>query len=258
MTASEGRSGLAVSGLTVKYGGVVANNDVSLRVQPGRVSGLIGPNGAGKTTFVDAVSGFAASTGSVTLDGRRIDNLRPFRRCAAGLTRTWQSGELFSNLTVTENVLVASTPGGLGALVRDVFERRRRSRPERVDRVLELMGLSDRAEVVAGQLPLGQQKLVGVARALAGHCSVVLLDEPAAGLDNDESEELRARLRDVAAAGIGVLLIDHDMSLVVDVCDSVDVMQFGSIIFSGPPKEALSDDAVVEAYLGAPLEASHE
>ncbi|MET0931035.1 MAG: ABC transporter ATP-binding protein [Aeromicrobium sp.] len=251
------RDGLRVTGLGVRYGGVVANEDVSINVEPGRIAGLIGPNGAGKTTLVDAVSGFAPSTGEVLLDGRRLDGLPAHRRCAAGLSRTWQSGELFSNLTVTENVLVAASPGGIGTLMRDIFGRRRAHDEARITEVLELTGLADDAQTVAGSLPLGRQKLVGVARALAGTPSIVLLDEPAAGLDSDESEELKGRLAAIAAQGIGVLLIDHDMSLVLSACHTVNVLQFGSMIFSGTPDEAMQDAAVVEAYLGAPMEESH-
>jgi branched-chain amino acid transport system ATP-binding protein len=251
MTAErEGAGGLVIEDLSVRYGGVVANAEITMTVPPGRITGLIGPNGAGKTTLVDAVSGFARATGSVRVDGRPIDRLRPHERCAAGLSRTWQAGELFDSLTVFENVVVAESPGGIGVLLRDVFGVRRAVVREHIGHVLELMGLTADADRVAGELPLGRQKLVGVARALAGNCKVILLDEPAAGLDHDERRELNGRLRRIAESGIAVLLIDHDMALVMDVCDEVNVLQSGRLIFSGPPAEALADAGVIDAYLG--------
>ncbi|MCR1786335.1 ABC transporter ATP-binding protein [Nocardioides carbamazepini] len=246
--------GLRAERLTVRYGGVTANADVDLDVRPGEIVGLIGPNGAGKTTFVDAVTGFTRSEGSVTLDGERIDALRPHERRRRGLSRTWQSGELFGNLTVRENVAVATRPGGVGTLFRDIFWPRRRSDGS-VDRALSLVGLGDEADRLARDLSLGQQKLVGVARALVGTCKLLLLDEPAAGLDSAESLEFATRLRTIVREqGAGALLIDHDMSLVLGVCDRVFVLEFGKLIFSGTPDEARTDQAVVAAYLGVPME----
>jgi len=251
---SEHPAGLRTERLTVRYGGVVANSDVSLSVAPGQVVGLIGPNGAGKTTFVDAVTGFTACSGEVWLGERRIDGLAPHRRREIGLTRTWQSGELFGNLTVAENILVAARPGGVAALGRDIFGRRRSRDGRVVEQALAAVGLDAVGGTLARDLTLGQQKLVGVARALAGTCELVLLDEPAAGLDSHESLEFATRVRAIAEQGPGILLIDHDMSLVLGVCDVVYVLEFGKLIFSGPPDRARTDPAVVAAYLGVPME----
>ena len=251
---SEHSAGLRTEHLTVRYGGVVANSDISLRVEPGQVVGLIGPNGAGKTTFVDAVTGFTSCSGEVWLGEQRIDGLVPHRRREIGLTRTWQSGELFGNLTVAENILVAARPGGVGALVRDVFGRRGSRDDAIVERALTAVGLEGVSRTLARDLTLGQQKLVGVARALAGTCELLLLDEPAAGLDSHESLEFATRVRAIAGQGPGILLIDHDMSLVLGVCDVVYVLEFGKLIFSGPPDAARTDPAVVAAYLGVPME----
>lgn len=251
---SEPRTGLQTRQLTVRYGGVVANSDVSLEVAPGQVVGLIGPNGAGKTTFVDAVTGFTGCSGEVWLNGHRIDGLPPHRRRAIGLTRTWQAGELFGNLTVAENILVAARPGGLRAVWRDIFGRPDANSRALVAQALKAVGLAGVAETLARDLTLGQQKLVGVARALAGACDLLLLDEPAAGLDSHESLEFAERVRDIAAQGPGILLIDHDMSLVLGVCDVVYVLEFGRLIFSGKPDDARTDPAVVAAYLGVPME----
>jgi branched-chain amino acid transport system ATP-binding protein len=253
--STDAGKGLATERLTVRYGGLVANANIDLEVRPGEIVGLIGPNGAGKTTFVDAVTGFAASEGKVTLDGRRIEGLPPHRRRRLGLSRTWQSGELFANLSVYQNVVVAARPGGLRAVAADLFKPRRKGEDPVVAQALAAVGLGEVSDRLARDLTLGQQKLVGVARALAGTCSLLLLDEPAAGLDSGESREFAERLRTIAAdGGPGVLLIDHDMSLVLGVCDRVYVLQFGELIFGGTPDEARADEAVVGAYLGVPME----
>ncbi|MEE3849046.1 ABC transporter ATP-binding protein [Gordonia sp. LSe1-13] len=254
MPGDLGAAGLRTEGLTVRYGGVVANDDVSITVGTGEIVGLIGPNGAGKTTFVDAVTGFTRSTGTVAVDDTDVSRLPAFRRRRAGLSRTWQSGELFANLTVTQNVVTALRPGGLSALWRDIVVPRRRDTDAEVRNALETVGLGSAGATPARDLTLGRQKLVGVARALGGNCRVLLLDEPAAGLDTEESREFADRIRDISVRGIGVLLIDHDMSLVLGVCDRVYVMEFGKIIFAGTPQEARTDPAVIAAYLGAPME----
>jgi ABC-type branched-subunit amino acid transport system ATPase component len=232
----------------VRYGGVAANSDIDLVIHPGEVVGLIGPNGAGKTTFVDAVTGFAAATGEIRLDGRRIDGLAPHRRRRAGLARTWQAGDLFGDLSVADNLAVVTHRAGLRGLLADLLGH---DRPDPRNRVLELLGLDEVAASLPGALSLGRQKLVGVARALAGQTRVVLLDEPAAGLDSDESAAFGGVVRTVAGTGLGVLLIDHDMGLVLDVCDRVYVLDFGRVIACGPPDEVRRDPAVITAYLGS-------
>jgi branched-chain amino acid transport system ATP-binding protein len=249
-------AGLRATGLTVRYGGVVANSAVDLAVAPGQVVGLIGPNGAGKTTFVDAVTGFTDSEGTIELDGVRIDDQAPHRRRTAGLARTWQAGELFGNLSVAENLLVSSRTVGFSSLWRDMFGRSNKGSRAQIDAILHKVGLDGVADTLTRDLSLGQQKLVGVARALSGRCDVLLLDEPAAGLDSNESQEFAVRVRSIAAEGPGILLIDHDMSLVLNVSDLVYVMEFGKIIFSGTPEDARVDPAVVAAYLGVPMESA--
>ncbi len=235
--------------LSVRYGGVLANDRVSLRVGRGEIVGLIGPNGAGKTSFVDAVTGFARSSGAISLDGQPVDGLAPHRRRAAGLARTWQGGELFADLTVAQNLAVATQQPGWRTLARDVFTRQ--SGPSRdVTGALEMLGLSGVADRRPPELALGQQKLAGVARALVGGTTMLLLDEPAAGLDTHESVEFGAELSRIAATGMGVLLIDHDMTLVLDVCDRIYVLDFGRVIADGPADAIRNDPAVVAAYLG--------
>ncbi|ROO87347.1 ABC-type branched-subunit amino acid transport system ATPase component [Actinocorallia herbida] len=238
--------------ISVRYGGVRANDQVHIEVRPAEIVGLIGPNGAGKTTFVDAVTGFAPCTGTIELDGVRLDSAPAHRRRRLGLARTWQSGELFTDLTLAENLAVSVDPTGLRGVLADLGRRRHRADAE-IRQALSLVGLAAMADRRPDELSLGQQKLAGVARALVGATRVLLLDEPAAGLDTEESAEFGRELRRIADSGPGVLLIDHDMTLVMEVCDRVYVMDFGKIIASGTPNDVSGDDQVIAAYLGSPV-----
>ena len=249
-----GQVRLRTDGLTVRHGGVVALSHVSLEVRAGEVVGLIGPNGAGKSTFVDAVGGFVEHTGSVWVDGTEVSGLAPHDRARAGLARTWQSVELFDGLTVREQCLVAVPSTSRFPMLADIVRVGRRAAPPQVDHALEVLGLADVADEPAATLPAGRQKLVGVARAVAASPSVLLLDEPAAGLTSDESRALGETLRTLAAAGPGLLLIEHDTDLVFDVCDRVVMLDLGSVVVAGTPEEVRHDARVVQAYLGTPTE----
>jgi sulfate-transporting ATPase len=229
---------LEVQGLSVNYGGVVAVDNVSLSVPEGQIVGLIGPNGAGKTTLIDALSGFTRYRGQVMLAGGSLDGLPPHRRAGHGLGRTFQSIDLYEDLSVEENVIVGQ-------------HLARSNGPEQLAAVLASLGLSAFRDRNVGELSQGQRQLVSIARALAGQPRLLLLDEPAAGLDSTESEWLAARLRDVRDTGVTILLIDHDMSLVLGLCDELFVLNFGSLIASGPPDRVRVDPSVVDAYLGA-------
>jgi branched-chain amino acid transport system ATP-binding protein len=241
----------AARDLTVRYGGVLANDGIDLHVDAGEVVGLIGPNGAGKTTFVDAVTGFTPSQGTVSVAGQRVDRLPPHRRRRAGLARTWQAGELFTDLTVRQNITVASGRGPLATMWNDLVGRRDPGHD--ADTVMETLGLRAVADRRPGELSLGRQKIVGVARSLAGASRVLLLDEPAAGLDTDESAEFGRHVRKIAETGLAVLLIDHDMTLVAGACDRVYVLDYGAVIAAGTPRDVLADPAVQTAYLGSEL-----
>ncbi|HEX4754086.1 MAG TPA: ABC transporter ATP-binding protein [Solirubrobacterales bacterium] len=242
---------LEANGLRVSYGPVIAVEALDLRVPEGSVVGLIGPNGAGKTSAIDALSGYhPASAGSVSFDGEEITKMRPHRRARRGLGRTFQSVELFDDLTVEENLQVAADHLGLGRAFRDLFLPLRQSSREGVDWALGLCGLEDVAERMPKELSAGQRKLVGVARALAQRPRLVMMDEPAAGLDTEESVELGERLRTLPAAGVSVFLVDHDMSLVLGVCEQIYVLDFGKLIATGTPSEIRASDAVIAAYLG--------
>jgi ABC-type branched-subunit amino acid transport system ATPase component/ABC-type branched-subunit amino acid transport system permease subunit len=229
---------LEVQGLSVHYGGVIAVNNVSLSVPEGQIVGLIGPNGAGKTTLIDALSGFTRYDGHVVLAGQTLDNLPPHRRASRGLGRTFQSIDLYEDLSVEENVVVGQ-------------HLARSSGSEQLAAVLELLGLASYRDRNVGELSQGQRQLVSVARALAGEPRILLLDEPAAGLDSSESEWLADRLRIVRDSGVTIVLIDHDMSLVLGLCDQLYVLNFGSLIASGSPDRIRIDPLVVDAYLGA-------
>ena len=229
---------LAVDGLTVRYGGVTAVSELSLRVPAGGIIGLIGPNGAGKTSAIDAITGFAQAEGNVVFEGERIDGLPPHRRVRRGLARTFQALELYDDLSVAENVGAAA------------FGVKGEARHGAVRRALDLVGIADLRERDAGDLSQGQRQLVSIARACAADPRVVLLDEPAAGLDTTESQWLGERISDISATGTGVLLVDHDVALVLSICDYVYVLDFGLVIAEGPPASVRSDRAVVDAYLG--------
>jgi branched-chain amino acid transport system ATP-binding protein len=240
---------LTTEGLSVSYGGVKALQDFDLKVEPGQLVGLIGPNGAGKTTFIDAITGFCRCTGRIELDGSDITALSPHKRSRRGLARTWQSIELFDELTVRENLSVASSRLSLAETTIELLTGRTRE-SDAIDRALKLLELERFSDELPEGLTQGQRKLVGVARALVAEPRLILLDEPAAGLDTNESEALGRRLRQVVEAGTPMLLVDHDMGLVLSVCDYVYVLDFGKKIAEGTPDEVRTNRAVIEAYLG--------
>ena len=249
---------LEVDDLNVRYGGVHAVSDVRMRVDEGTVVGLIGPNGAGKTSMIDALTGYyRPASGRVRFAGEDITSVRPHRRARRGLARTFQSIELFDDLTVEENLLVASDDVTTVQALVELLLARRQTRGA-TDWALSVCGLDDVAARSPKDLSHGRRKLVGVARALARRPRLVLMDEPAAGLDTSETEELGRHLRSLPAEGVTVLLIDHDMGLVLSVCDYVYVLDFGRLIAEGTPAQIRENEQVITAYLGTQKGAGHE
>ncbi len=244
---------LETNGLTVTFGGLNANDSVNLAVPKGSFVGLIGPNGAGKTTFIDAITGYVPmSAGSATFDGQDIGELKPHERAQAGLVRTFQSLELFEDLTVRDNLLVAAYPTKWYSFILDMLHLTPTDHEveERVNWALDIMGLNNEADAMPTDLSHGRRKLVGVARALAAQPKLILLDEPAAGLDTAESQILGGHLREFLDHDMSVFLIDHDMGLVLSVCDYIYVLDFGQIIAEGTPAEIRDNPSVKAAYLG--------
>ena len=240
---------LSASEVSVRFGGVHALTNVDLEVEDGQLVGLIGPNGAGKTTFVDAVTGFVAYTGGVELDGRDLAGLAPHARARAGLSRTWQSTELFDDLSIRENLAVAAHRPSLREAARELVSSSATD-DTAIDEGLSLVELGWASDLLPADLSQGQRKLAGVARAIAMRPRLLCLDEPAAGLDTGESEELGRRLRRLADGGTSMLLIDHDMGLVLSICDQIFVLEFGKLIAAGPPDTVRRNPDVVTAYLG--------
>jgi branched-chain amino acid transport system ATP-binding protein len=241
---------LSARGISVSFGGVHAVIDVDLDVQPGQLVGLIGPNGAGKTTFIDAITGFVPHLGTVSLDGDDITGAPPHVRARRGLARTWQAVELFDDLSVRENLTVAARHPSIGATIKELFGRPA-GRNDAVDEALDLLSLRDLADASPSELSQGQRKLVAVARAIAAGPKLLCLDEPAAGLDATESADLGRRLRQVVDGGTPILLIDHDMGLVLGICDQLVVLEFGRVIARGTPAEIRQNVDVITAYLGS-------
>jgi branched-chain amino acid transport system ATP-binding protein len=231
---------LEVSDVTVAFGGNRVLRGVGLSAAAGQVTGLIGPNGAGKSTLFDVICGLRRpSAGRVSLDGADVTRLGPARRARRGLARTFQRLELFGRLTVRDNLLVAAELGP---------ERRRAE--QAVAGILDRLDLTAIADSCADTLPTGVGRLVEVGRALAARPRFLLLDEPAAGQDGEETRAFAGLLRSLAGEGMAVLLVEHDMSLVMGVCDEVHVLDLGKIIAVGPPAVIRGDETVLAAYLG--------
>ncbi len=247
---------LEVSGITQIFGGVTALKDVSFQVRKGDITGVIGPNGAGKTTLFNIISGiYTQTSGTITLDGKDVSGAPPEQLARLGMVRTFQNIELFSAMTVRENIMVGrhtrSSSGLLACSLKMpwVLREEKRIRAE-AEKWMEFTGISDLADVSAGNLPFGKGRLLEIARALAVEPRIILMDEPAAGLNSQETLALAQLIRRIREMGITVVLVEHDMELVMDICDRIVVLNLGMKLAEGTPREIQENPEVIAAYLG--------
>ena len=240
---------LEVRGANVRFGGHAAVRDVDLDCDAGQITGLIGPNGAGKTTTFNVITGLQDTvSGRVLLEGKDISHLKAHGRARRGIARTFQRLEVFGSLTARENVLTA-------AEIRRSWSHDRRADPRRdADEILDRVGIRAVADERVDSMPTGLARLVELGRALATRPKVLLLDEPASGLDESESDDFAHLLLELSGEGMAILLVEHDVQLVMKVCSLIHVLDFGAILAVGTPAEIQQDQVVLDAYLGSPVE----
>lgn len=251
---------LHVEDLTIHFGGIHALEGSSFYVKEGQITGLIGPNGAGKTTVFNLLTGvYTPDRGDIYLENKSLLRKKTYQRCRMGVARTFQNIRLFKDLTVADNIKAAMShqfkyPLLSGIIRGRGYRRDERTASERADQLLELTGLSGSAELMASQLPYGQQRKLEIARALASQPKILLLDEPAAGMNPAETEDLKNMIRMIRdKLSVSVLLIEHDMNVVMDLCEYIFVLDYGRIISRGTSDKIQNDPKVIEAYLGGEL-----
>ena len=240
---------LSLENISVYFGGHIAVNEVSLNIEPGTITGLIGPNGAGKTTLFNVISGLISpSSGRVMFAEKDITSLAPHKRARIGIGRTFQKLELFNSLSVVDNIRVSLEISNQWNNSRTVILGSDMN--SEIERILDMTGLDSVRNSMASEIPTGQARLVELSRALVLSPSLLLLDEPASGQNDEETESFGLLLRKLCDSGISIFLVEHDMSLVMNTCDLVNVLDFGSVIAKGSPAEIQEHELVIEAYLG--------
>jgi ABC-type branched-subunit amino acid transport system ATPase component len=247
---------LKIEGMTKIFGGLTALQDVSFSVSAGEVTGIIGPNGAGKTTLFNIVTGiYSPTSGRVFYEGKDITGFAPERLARLSMVRTFQGIELFNQMTVLENVMVGLHTKSRSGIIASAFKLPRQVREERhirerAARWLEFTGIGDMAHTKAANLPFGKGRLLEIARAMALDPHIILMDEPAAGLNSRETSDLAVMIKKIKDSGVTVVLVEHDMELVMDICNRIVVLNLGSKLAEGTPREIQEDEKVITAYLG--------
>ena len=253
---------LAINDLSMQFGGLTALKDLSFAIEPGEIRGLIGPNGAGKTTLFNVISGvYRPTKGSIVFKGSDVSTLKPHQTTRLGIVRTFQAVTLFKNFSVLKNVMVGghlhSKYNYWGALLNTRNTRANEQENERKAlEILEFMGIDQYKDEVAANLPHGHQRALGIAIAMAAEPKLLMLDEPCTGMNPEETAEIVGLINKIRDRGVTILLIEHDMKVVMGICDTITVINFGTRIAEGPPEVIQQDEGVHEAYLGSDIYAA--
>lgn len=245
---------LEVQSVTKQFGGLTALNQVSFRVEKGEIRGLIGPNGAGKSTMFKNIAGFyTPTTGDILYQGQSVVGKSPYTIAESGIVRTFQETTLFSELSVYENAMIGCHKQAKVHLFEAIFgldRAKQKAAHTRVEEILTFMGLADRQQQLAAELPLGSQRALALSIALASKPELILMDEPFAGMNPEETSQMMELTRKVQQSGVTIILVEHDMKAVMGLCDSLTVLNFGQLLAEGTPEEIRHNEKVIEAYLG--------
>jgi len=247
---------LEVNQMSKHFGGLKAVNNLSFQVEDKKIAGIIGPNGAGKTTVFNCLTGiYPLTSGQIVFRGEPVQNMRPYKMAAKGLVKTFQANRIFPELTVRANVLIGHETHSKVNAFREIFGgnkalESKKETAQKIDMILEFVGLAQEKDIIAKNLPHGNQRRLAVGITLATQPKLLLLDEPATGMNSEEKDEMFNLIGKINERGINVLLIEHDMNLVMNICENLIVLNYGEKIAEGKPQEICQNEAVIEAYLG--------